>query len=135
MRAQRGPLRRRVQPVRAVAAPAAESTAVEGAWERQLPLGPGGTVTVQVAASGNEQRVVVATNRPGSLVLHWGVEGGKGYKGGWRLPGERCRPDGSVVYKQRALQTPFRTLNGNGVQVGATGPQLSERPNAVLCGH
>ena len=84
------------------------------AWERTLPLGPGATVTVQVAAGPEEQRVLVSTNRPGRLLLHWGVEGGRGYKGGWRLPGDSCRPEGTNNYKNRALQTPFRPANGNG---------------------
>ena len=44
----------------------------------------------------------------GRLLLHWGVEGGKDYKGGWRLPAHACRPDGTQQYKDRALQTPFR---------------------------
>lgn len=84
------------------------------AWERTLPLGPGASVTVQVATGGGEQRALVATNRPGRLLLHWGVEGGRDYKGGWRLPGDRCRPEGTVNYKNRALQTPFRPVGGNG---------------------
>lgn len=103
--------------MRATAAPAAEQAGVT-AWERQLPLGPGGTVTVQVAAGDRDQRVLVITNRPGRLLLHWGVEGGRGYKGGWRLPGEGSRPAGTQNYKNRALQTPFLPLDGgSGLQV------------------
>ncbi len=49
----------------------------------------------------------VSTTSQGKLLLHWGVEGGRKYKGGWRLPGDSCRPDGTVQYKNRALQTPF----------------------------
>ena len=45
----------------------------------------------------------------GKLVLHWGVEGGQGYEGGWRLPTDSCRPEGTMVYKNRALQTPWRS--------------------------
>lgn len=48
----------------------------------------------------------------GRLLLHWGVEGGKNYKGGWRLPDNACRPDGTQQYKDRALQTPFRWVVG-----------------------
>ena len=29
-------------------------------------------------------------------------------QGGWRLPGDSCRPEGTVIYKNRALQTPWR---------------------------
>ena len=101
-------------------------------WEQQLPLGSGGTVIVQVFASGDEQRVSVATNRQGRLVLHWGVEGGRGYKGGWRLPDERCRPEGTVMYKNRALKTPFRQQNGNGVQVGAAPARQPVQPQRNL---
>lgn len=103
--------------VRAAAAPPAEQVA---GWERQLPLGEGGTVTVQVAINEQgEQRITVSTNRQGRLLLHWGVEGGRGYKGGWRLPAEHCRPEGTLMYKQRALQTPFHSYNGSGMQVSA----------------
>jgi alpha-glucan,water dikinase len=62
----------------------------------------------------------VSTDRPGQILLHWGVEGGQGYKDGWRLPGDSFRPAGTVCYKNRALQTPFVTENGNGQQVGGS---------------
>ncbi|KAL4422809.1 hypothetical protein ABPG75_009006 [Micractinium tetrahymenae] len=112
-----------------------EQRVAAGAWEQQLPLGPGATVIVQVSTTGDEQRVTVATNRQGRLLLHWGVEGGKGYKGGWRLPDERCRPEGTVMYKNRALQTPFRQQNGNGVQaveVLLSGDEASDYLNFVV---
>jgi alpha-glucan,water dikinase len=55
------------------------------------------------------QDVHLSTNvQAGRLLLHWGVEGGPNYRGGWRLPGGACRPEGTVQYKDRALQTPFR---------------------------
>ncbi len=106
--------RRSTGAVRATAAPPAPLAAGTVAWERTLPLGPGASVTVQVATGGDEQRILVVTNRPGRLLLHWGVEGGRNYKGGWRLPGDRCQPDGTINYKNRALQTPFRPAGGNG---------------------
>ena len=46
----------------------------------------------------------------GRLLLHWGVEGGRDYKGGWRLPGDACRPEGTHNHKDRALQTPFKCV-------------------------
>lgn len=61
-----------------------------------------------VESSGDEQRVRLTAQHPGQLLLHWGVIGGQGYKGGWRLPGDEARPQGTVQYKKRALQTPFR---------------------------
>ncbi len=55
-----------------------------------------------------DQQALVETELAGKLILHWGVEGGVNYEGGWRLPGGPCRPEGTVEYKKRALQTPFR---------------------------
>jgi hypothetical protein len=62
---------------------------------------------------GNTQILTIKTDvEAGRLLLHWGVEGGKNYKGGWRLPDLHCRPDGTQQYKDRALQTPFRSDHG-----------------------
>lgn len=61
------------------------------------------------------QRITLSTDMPGKLLLHWGVEGGEGYKAGWRLPGEASWPEGTVKYKDRALQTPFRYVHGSRV--------------------
>ncbi|PRW33076.1 alpha-glucan water chloroplastic [Chlorella sorokiniana] len=124
--------------VRATAAPPApQQTGGTVAWERTLPLGPGASVTVQVATGGDEQRILVVTNRPGRLLLHWGVEGGRNYKGGWRLPGDRCQPDGTINYKNRALQTPFRPAGSNGVGLQAVelrlaGDEASDYLNFVV---
>jgi hypothetical protein len=63
---------------------------------------------VTVQSTGDEQRVRLTAQHPGRLLLHWGVIGGQGYKEGWRLPGDAARPEGTVAYKNRALQTPFR---------------------------
>ena len=57
---------------------------------------------------GDEQRVRFRAQYPGKLLLHWGVEGGQGYEGGWRLPGDDTRPPGTRSYKNRALQTPMQ---------------------------
>ena len=56
-----------------------------------------------------DQLVRLATDVPGKLVLHWGVEGGQSAKkAGWVLPPDSCRPEGTVAYKKRALQTPWK---------------------------
>ena len=57
---------------------------------------------------GERQRVRLSSTLPGKLLLHWGVQGGADYKGGWRLPGTDALPEGTVRYKDRALQTPWR---------------------------
>lgn len=63
---------------------------------------------VEVETEGDEQRVRFVARYPGKLLLHWGVEGGEGYEGGWRLPGEAAWPPGTRSYKGRALQTPMQ---------------------------
>jgi hypothetical protein len=64
---------------------------------------------VEVSSEGGAQVIRATTDlEAGRLLLHWGLEGGKDYKGGWRLPGEAVRPDGTRQYKDRALQTAFR---------------------------
>ncbi len=63
--------------------------------------------------SGGTQVLRLATTlQAGRLLLHWGVEGGKGYKGGWRLPAANSRPEGTSQYKDRALQSPFAWVHG-----------------------
>ena len=62
---------------------------------------------VDIEEEGEQQRVHVRVQYPGRLLLHWGVEGGAGYEGGWRLPGDGARPPNTMAYKNRALQTPL----------------------------
>ena len=57
---------------------------------------------------GGDQTVRLHTSLPGKILLHWGVEGGANYQGGWRLPGNEAWPEGTVQYKDRALQTPWK---------------------------
>ena len=66
-------------------------------------------VVVEHDGSGSQTlRLLVSGIQAGRLLLHWGVEGGKDYKGGWRLPQGASRPEGTSQYKDRALQTPFK---------------------------
>ncbi len=65
-------------------------------------------MTVAQAPDGEQTIRVVTPLQVGRLLLHWGVEGGKDYKGGWRLPGSAYRPPGTTQYKDRALQSPFQ---------------------------
>lgn len=64
------------------------------------------TVNVTEAANG-DQTVYIETDYPSAnLILHWGVQGGRSYTGGWRLPDHR--PKDTIQYKDRALQTSFK---------------------------
>lgn len=69
----------------------------------------GCTTQVQLeGGDGGDQTVRLFTTLPGKILLHWGVEGGANYQGGWRLPGGEAWPEGTVKYKDRALQTPWK---------------------------
>ncbi len=63
-------------------------------------------MAIELTPSGDQIIRFSTDLQAGRLLLHWGVEGGKDYKGGWRLPDSR--PEGTVQYKDRALQSPWR---------------------------
>uniref|UniRef100_A0A383VC26 Uncharacterized protein n=1 Tax=Tetradesmus obliquus TaxID=3088 RepID=A0A383VC26_TETOB len=93
-------------------------------------LPKGSKITVTVSLDGSDQIIDLKTDlEAGRLLLHWGVEGGRNYKGGWRLPGGECRPEGTQQYKDRALQTPFR--NGS-LRIRLDGDEASDIINFVL---
>ena len=61
---------------------------------------------VSVSEEGGAQVIRLLTVLPGKLLLHWGVQ--KSDNEAWALPEESSRPEGTLVYKSRALQTPWR---------------------------
>jgi len=93
-------------------APTADASLPPGSvplLRKSYPLRGGHRVSVTVfRAPSGDQAVRLVTDVPAAApLLHWGVEGGRDYKGGWRLPGSGARPPGTRQYKDRALQTPF----------------------------
>lgn len=74
----------------------------------RLSLGAHPQVVVEQEDDGSQNIQFDTDLQAARLLLHWGVEGGKDYKGGWRLPSQRVRPEGTVTYKDRALQSPFK---------------------------
>ena len=86
----------------------------ELSYTREYQLSKGGKDGVVMARTeilpdGNK-RVIIETNLPGRILLHWGLQGDEGE--GWKLPDRGVWPPGTVEYKRRALQTPFEA-NGN----------------------
>ncbi|GAB4820070.1 hypothetical protein N2152v2_007116 [Parachlorella kessleri] len=124
----------RTRIVTAVAAPEAPSSTDTFQQQYRLPNNTSVKVEVQ-NPTGDEQLITVSTDRQGRILLHWGVEGGENYKGGWRLPGDSVRPADTANYKNRALQTPFVTENGDGqqvVRIHLAGGEASDYLNFVL---
>ncbi|KAI8477159.1 MAG: R1 protein [Monoraphidium minutum] len=118
--------------VRAVAA-TERSTDIDTSKRFTLPKNS--TILVEVSTEGDVQVIRASTDlEAGRLLLHWGLEGGKDYKGGWRLPGDGVRPEGTKQYKDRALQTPFRPAAGgrSEVVIRLPGDEASDTLNFVL---
>ncbi|CAG9462085.1 unnamed protein product [Pedinophyceae sp. YPF-701] len=77
-------------------------------FSREYAVGKGDRLSVRSRLDDDGTQVIeLETTLNGRLLLHWGVAGGPGYKGGWRLPPENVQPEGTVSYKERALQTPW----------------------------
>ncbi|KAK2077624.1 hypothetical protein QBZ16_004470 [Prototheca wickerhamii] len=122
---------------RATAVPEAPSATDARSWSRTFDITGGDFVTAEVAVDeAGTQTVTVRTDKPGSLLLHWGVEGGADYRGGWRLPGASARPPATTQYKQRALQSRFLPEEGNApwqsVRIVLAGDEASDRLNFVV---
>jgi alpha-glucan,water dikinase len=54
--------------------------------------------------------VVLMTDLPGTLILHWGVANRFRYE--WFLPSPSICPEGTTIYEDRSAQTPFREHEG-----------------------
>eukprot|EP00210_Caulerpa_lentillifera_P004353 g4151.t1 len=117
-----------------VAPLASTATSTASAMEKEFQLPTGEYIKVLVNVSESEQDIHLETNYESpQLILHWGLVGGKGYKGGWRLPDKPSRPEGTVQYKNRALQTMFQRSNGNvAVDIHLKGDEVSDVLNFVL---
>ncbi|KAL0408586.1 UNVERIFIED_CONTAM: Alpha-glucan water dikinase, chloroplastic [Sesamum radiatum] len=69
-------------------------------------------VDVRPPTSGSGSLVnIVVTSSSDSLLLHWGAI--KGQKDNWILP--QRRPVGSMVYKNKALRSPFKKSGSNAI--------------------
>jgi alpha-glucan, water dikinase len=64
---------------------------------------------VKRAVSGRADVVMTAPTAR-ACVLHWGVR--QAAQDQWQIPPQASWPDGTTLYRQKALQTPFRGHNG-----------------------
>ncbi|OVA19870.1 Pyruvate phosphate dikinase [Macleaya cordata] len=79
-------------------------------------------IDVSAPTPGSSLQVVIqVTNSSNSLILHWG--GIRDGQKNWVLPS--CRPDGTTIYKNRALRTPFIKSGSNSlVKIEIDDPQI-----------
>ena len=67
-------------------------------------------LAVAVVKAEHRYQVLLCSNLPGPLVLHWGVA--HHYPHEWFLPSVDCRPPGTVLWQNASAQTPFAETNG-----------------------
>ena len=79
-------------------------------FEKAFMLEQGRELAADVVASEQEYRVRLASNLPGSLLLHWGTTNRSPQE--WLLPPEAWRPQGTVVCGGNTAQTPFEFRDG-----------------------
>ncbi|XP_068639129.1 alpha-glucan water dikinase, chloroplastic-like [Aristolochia californica] len=88
----------------------ATNPASERTWRFNLDGSSKLQVDVSIVAPNSYPQVdIQITNSNSSLILHWGAICGRNRN--WSLPS--CRPDGTKVYKNKALRTPFRKSGSN----------------------
>jgi alpha-glucan,water dikinase len=80
--------------------------------EDRYNLDAGGSLVVAVCKGAARYRLTFITDLPGSLFLHWGVS--RQGRRAWALPPPSMRPQGTVVFDEVAVQTPF-ILRGDGL--------------------
>ncbi len=79
-------------------------------FEKAFMLEQSRQLAADVVASEQEYRVRLASNLPGSLLLHWGTTNRSPQE--WVLPPEAWRPHGTIVSSGNTAQTPFEFRDG-----------------------
>lgn len=80
--------------------------------EDRYDLDAGGSLAVAVCKGADRYRLMLIASLPGPLLLHWGVS--RLGRRAWTLPPPSMRPQGTVVFDDLAVQTPF-TLRRDGL--------------------
>jgi len=73
--------------------------------EDRYDLDDGGSLAVAVWEGADRWGMRLVASHPGPLLLHWGVS--RQGRRAWALPPPSIRPQGSVVFDDLAVQTPF----------------------------
>jgi len=79
-------------------------------YEAVDDVGADGQIASAVVKKDGQYRIVLISNIPGSLILHWGV--GIHRQGDWSLPPQALWPDNTTIYENASAKTPFRFDNG-----------------------
>lgn len=74
-------------------------------YENIFNVEPGGRLKVTVSRDENRYRLMLTTDIPGPLILHWGVTPGSRRE--WNPPSADLLPPGTVLFQEKAAQTPF----------------------------
>src|SRR5206468_2868898 len=70
----------------------------------------GGHLAVGVTKAGAFYSVLLFSNVPGPLALHWGIARRSPHE--WLQPPEALRPEGTILWQSHTAQTPFSFSDG-----------------------
>jgi alpha-glucan,water dikinase len=79
-------------------------------FEDTYPLGEDDVMAIAVSRDDNFYEVNLFSDVPAPLVFHWGMALQSRYE--WTLPPSPLQPAGSVLYDDKAVQTPFVFSDG-----------------------
>jgi alpha-glucan,water dikinase len=64
-----------------------------------------GKLSIAVIKEGDRFHVIIITDIPGNVMLHWGVAAESPFE--WALPPESVRPEGTEIFDDKAVRTAF----------------------------
>ena len=74
-------------------------------YEHAFNIEPDCRLSVAVNRDEHQVQVFLATDLPGPLLLHWGVAAGSRRE--WSPPSAAMLPPGTILFQEKAAQTPF----------------------------
>lgn len=85
-------------------------------------------LAIAVHKNNNHYHVVLMTDIPGEMILHWGVVPQSGH--GWMLPPPSLHPAGTTVFQNKAARTLF--VDHEGLRQVCLGINAQEAPKKIL---
>ncbi len=74
-------------------------------YEQSYNVEPDGRLNVAVCRDESRVHLFLTTDRPGPLLLHWGISAGSRRE--WGSPPMAMLPPGTLLFQDKAAQTPF----------------------------
>lgn len=85
--------------------PRAKTATQRVCYEKAFDVEPSGRLEVNINEDEDRFHITLTADLPGPLLLHWGVTPGSRRE--WQPPPPGLLPPGSVLFQEKAAQTPF----------------------------